>query len=105
MNIQIEDHVRVARILLLICSLVGLTGAAGAVDLHPLQPVATESPRETLLGEKNTAYVRQPGTDWPETDHAHHADLTARLKHSYDILRRWDFDVPPTKAYQPPKFR
>ena len=64
-----------------------------------------EFSRETLLGEKNTAYVRQPGTDWPETDQAHHADLTARLKHAYDILRRWDFDVPPTKGYQPPRFR
>lgn len=61
--------------------------------------------RETLLGVRNTAHVRQPGTDWPESDHEHHADLVARLKQAYDILRRWDYDVPPTKAYQPPRFR
>ena len=53
MTIQTEHQVRVARILstlVLMCSLVGLGGAAWAVDLHPLRPVATESPRETLLG-------------------------------------------------------
>lgn len=61
--------------------------------------------RETLLGERNAADVRRPGTDWPETDRTHHADLTARLRRAYDILRRWDYDVPPTKAYQPPRFR
>ena len=61
--------------------------------------------RETLLGPRNTAHVRRPGMDWPETDHEHHADLTARLKRAYDILRRWDFDVPPTREYQPPRFR
>ena len=61
--------------------------------------------RETLLGPKNAAYVRQPGTDWPETDASHHADLAARLKRAYDILRRWDYDVPPTRDYQPPRFR
>jgi hypothetical protein len=65
----------------------------------------SEYSRETLLGEKYTDYVRKPGTDWPDTDVPHHKDLTARLKHSYDILRRWDYDVPPIKAYQPPKFR
>jgi len=65
----------------------------------------SEYSRETLLGEKNTAYVRKPGTDWPDTDTTHHKDLTARLKHTYDILRRWGFNVPPIKAYQPPKFR
>jgi len=65
----------------------------------------SEYSRETLLGEKNTDYVRKPGTDWPDTDVPHHKDLTARLKQSYDILRRWDYDVPPIKAYQPPKFR
>ena len=61
--------------------------------------------RETLLGPTNTAHVRRPGTDWPETDHEHHADLTARLKRAYDILRRWDYDVPPTRDYQAPRFR
>ena len=61
--------------------------------------------RETLMGVKNVAHVRRPGTDWPGTDHEHHADLTARLAQAYDILRRWDFDVPPTRAYQPPRFR
>ena len=61
--------------------------------------------RETLLGEANTAHVRRPGTDWPDTDQAHHADLTARLTRAYDVLRRWDYDVPPTRNYQPPRFR
>lgn len=61
--------------------------------------------RETLLGERNTAYVRSPGTDWPDTDREHHADLTARLTRAYDVLRRWDYDVPRTRAYQPPRFR
>jgi hypothetical protein len=61
--------------------------------------------RETLLGPTNTAHVRKPGTDWPGTDHAHHVDLTARLKRAYDILRRWDFDVPTTRDYRPPRFR
>ena len=61
--------------------------------------------RETLMGATNVAHVRRPGTDWPETDHEHHVDLTRRLKTAYDILRRWDYDVPPTKAYAPPRFR
>lgn len=61
--------------------------------------------RETLMGARNTAYVRRPGTDWPETDHENHAELTARLKRAFDILRRWDFDLPPTRAYRPPQFR
>lgn len=61
--------------------------------------------RETLLGPKNTSVIQQPGNDWPDTDDAHHTDLTLRLKLTYDILRRWDYDVPPTKAYQPPRFR
>jgi len=61
--------------------------------------------RETLLGARNTAHVRQPGTDWPETDHAHHSELTSRLTRAYDILRRWDYDVPPTRDYEPPRFR
>ena len=61
--------------------------------------------RETLMGPANVDHVRRPGTDWPETDHEHHVDLTRRLKTAYDILRRWDYDVPPTKAYAPPRFR
>ena len=61
--------------------------------------------RETLLGEANTAHVRRPGTDWPATDEKHHAHLTARLTRAYDILRRWDYDVPPTREFQPPRFR
>ena len=61
--------------------------------------------RETLMGPTNVDHVRRPGTDWPETDHEHHVDLTRRLKTAYDILRRWDYDVPPTKAYAPPRFR
>lgn len=61
--------------------------------------------RETLLGEPNTALVRRPGRDWPATDQEHHVDLTTRLTQAFDILRRWDYDVPPTRAYQPPRFR
>ncbi|HEX6249375.1 MAG TPA: N-formylglutamate amidohydrolase [Nocardioidaceae bacterium] len=61
--------------------------------------------RETLMGPRNTAYVRRPGTDWPETDQENHADLIARLRRAFDILRRWDYDVPPTRAYHPPRFR
>jgi hypothetical protein len=61
--------------------------------------------RETLLGEPNTAYLRRPGTDWPASDEANHIDLTTRLKHAYDVLRRWDYDVPPSSAYTPPMFR
>ncbi|TQM64234.1 N-formylglutamate amidohydrolase [Humibacillus xanthopallidus] len=61
--------------------------------------------RETLMGRTNVDHVRRPGTDWPETDHEHHADLTRRLTTAYDILRRWDYDVPATKAYAPPRFR
>lgn len=61
--------------------------------------------RETLMGPENAACVRRPGTDWPATDRDHHAYLTGRLKRVYDILRRWDFDLPPTKSYQPPRFR
>jgi hypothetical protein len=61
--------------------------------------------RETLMGPANVDRVREPGTDWPETDREHHVDLTRRLKTAYDILRRWDYDVPPTKAYAPPRFR
>ncbi|WP_404391814.1 hypothetical protein [Humibacillus xanthopallidus] len=61
--------------------------------------------RETLMGPTNVDHVRQPGTDWPETDHDHDVDLTRRLTTAYDILRRWDYDVPPTKAYAPPRFR
>jgi hypothetical protein len=61
--------------------------------------------RETLMGPTNVDHVRRPGTDWPETDHEHHVELTTRLKAAYDILRRWDYDVPPTKAYTPPRFR
>jgi MscS family membrane protein len=34
----------------LICCLLGLGGAARAADLHPLRPVATGGPRETLMG-------------------------------------------------------
>jgi MscS family membrane protein len=36
--------------LVLLCWLPGLGGAARAADSHPLQPVASGSPRETLLG-------------------------------------------------------
>jgi hypothetical protein len=61
--------------------------------------------RETLLGPGNTAHLRRPGTDWPGTDQAHHVDLVARLVRAYDVLRRWDYDVPPTRGYQPPRFR
>jgi hypothetical protein len=61
--------------------------------------------RETLLGEANTAHVRRAGDDWPDTDQPHLADLTARLTRAYDVLRRWDFDLPPTRDYQPPRFR
>lgn len=61
--------------------------------------------RETLMGARNTAYIRRPGTDWPGTDHDHHVDLTTRLSRAYDILRRWDFDVPPSSTYVPPMFR
>lgn len=61
--------------------------------------------RETLMGARNTAYVRRPGTDWPGIDHDHHADLTARLSQAYDILRRWDYEVPPRSVYEPPLFR
>lgn len=61
--------------------------------------------RETLLGERNTAYLRRPGSDWPPTDEVNHTDLTARLKRAYDILRRWDYDVPPSSAYVAPMFR
>ena len=61
--------------------------------------------RETLLGERNTAYLRRPGSDWPATDEVNHADLTARLTHAYDILRRWDYDVPPSSVYVAPMFR
>jgi hypothetical protein len=57
------------------------------------------------LGLNNAAHVRKPGSDWPETDAEHHHYLTARLKQAYDILRRWDYDVPPTSAYRPPRFR
>jgi hypothetical protein len=61
--------------------------------------------RETLLGGRNTAYVRLPGTDWPATDDAHHADLVARLTRAYDVLRRWDYELPPSSAYEAPLFR
>ena len=61
--------------------------------------------RETLMGARNTAHVRLPGTDWPVTDHDHHADLIARLTRAYDILRRWDYEVPPSSAYEAPLFR
>ena len=57
------------------------------------------------MGPANVDHVRGPGTDWPETDHEHHVDLTRRLRTAYDILRRWDYDVPPMKAYAPPRFR
>jgi N-formylglutamate amidohydrolase len=61
--------------------------------------------RETLMGPENTAHIRRPGVDWPDTDQTHHADLTARLARAYQTLRRWDYEVPPAKAYQPPRFR
>jgi hypothetical protein len=61
--------------------------------------------RETLLGEPNTAYLRRPGADWPATDEANHIDLTTRLTRAYDVLRRWDYDLPPSSAYVPPMFR
>ncbi|MGA8046562.1 MAG: hypothetical protein WCA30_09890 [Dermatophilaceae bacterium] len=61
--------------------------------------------RETLLGERNTAYLRRPGSDWPATDEVNHNDLTARLTRAYDILRRWSYDVPPSSTYEAPLFR
>ena len=36
--------------------------------------------RETLMGPTNVDHVRQPGTDWPETDHEHHVDLTRKAQ-------------------------
>lgn len=61
--------------------------------------------RETLMGTTNTEHVRRPGDDWPATEEEHHVFLTARLRRAYDILRRWDYDVPPTRAFRPPRFR
>ena len=61
--------------------------------------------RELLMGTENAAYVRKPGRDWPDPDDKHLAELAAKLKRSYDIMRRWDYDVPPTKGYVAPRFR
>lgn len=61
--------------------------------------------RETLLGARNTAYVRNPGTDWPAPDVENLADLATRLTRAYDVLRRWAYDVPPTRAFEQPRFR
>ena len=61
--------------------------------------------RETLLGSASTAYVQRPGRDWPASDDAHHADLVGRLVRAYDVLRRWDYDLPPVRDYEPPRFR
>ncbi|TQK19093.1 N-formylglutamate amidohydrolase [Microbacterium sp. SLBN-154] len=61
--------------------------------------------RETLLGEENTAHIRRAGADWPPSDTTHITDLALRLTRAYDILRRWDYDLPPVSAYTPPRFR
>ena len=61
--------------------------------------------RETLLGSTNTAHVRRPGNDWPASDEEHHTELVGRLVRAYDVLRRWDHDVPPVHDFRPPRFR
>ena len=77
----------------------------GAAHPHRRLPGGVP-PRDPAGGRRTSAHVRQPGTDWPETDHAAPRRISPHgSRAAYDILRRWDYDVPPTRAYQPPRFR
>lgn len=65
----------------------------------------SEFQRELLLGPTNTRIVTTPGSHWPDPDIDHVGELAAKLASSYEILRRWDFELAPTSSYEPPKFR
>ncbi len=65
----------------------------------------SEFQRELLLGPVNQDVVRSPGAGWPDPDIAHVEELASTLIRAYDILRHWDFDLPPTSDYEPPRFR
>ena len=58
-----------------------------------------------VMGPVNTKVVQTPGNEWPDPDADHIRGLAARLVAAYDALRRWNFKIPPTRAYRPPQFR
>lgn len=67
--------------------------------------VQSEFLRERLLGEANAAVVKAPGTTWPATDAAHIRGLAEQLSAAFDLLRRWDYDLPVITPHHDPRYR
>ena len=67
--------------------------------------VQSEFRRETIVGPRVEGELRAAGDGWPDTDTEHTRRFAERLATAIELLREWDYDLPPITPHRDPRYR